>query len=103
MKNNLILNNGIRHLSKKLIKNITAICLVSTLGGGQTLSAAQEILPSYCNGTRVYNSNESDDDAEIIKVLREELDGWKEYTRSFLSMLSDNEIRHLYFNALSQN
>ncbi len=103
MKNNLILNNCIRHLSKKLIKNITVIYLVSTLVCGQTLSYSQELPHLYCNETQVYNSNEPDDDAEIIKVLREELDGWEGYTRSFLSMLSDNEIRHLYFNALSQN
>lgn len=103
MKNNLILNEGISHSSKKLIKNFTAIGLVSTLGCGQTLSTAQELPPSYGNETQVHNSNESNDDAEIMKVLREELDGWEGYTRGFISMLSDNEIRYLYFKALSQN
>lgn len=102
MKNNLILNEGIRHSSKKLITNIAAICLVPTLGICQTVSTAQESLPPYCNGTLVYNSNEADKNAEIIKVLREELDGWEGYTRGFISMLSDNEIRYLYFKALSK-
>ena len=103
MKNNLILNRGIKNSSKKLIKKITSICLVSTLGCGQTLSTAQELPPAYCNETQVYNSSVSNDDAEIMKVLREELDGWEGYTRGFLSMLSDNEIRCLYVYALSQN
>ena len=102
MKNNLILSEGIRHSSKKLITNIAAICLVPTLGICQTVSTAQESLPSYCNGTRVYNSNEADKNAEIIKVLREKLERGNGYNRNYLSMLSDNEILHLYYNALSK-
>ena len=39
---------------------------------------------------------------DLMKVLRDELDGWEGYTWSFLSMLSDNEIEALYFVALSQ-
>ncbi len=70
---------------------------------GQPFSCAQELPPSDSNKTRIINSNESADYAEIIKVLKDELDGWEGYTRSFLSMLSDNEIRYLYLKALSQN
>lgn len=89
----------LRHSSKKLTKSLIAVGLVSVASISQSLSYAQKLSP---NETRSISLDTGDDHSEIMKVLREELDGWEGYTWSFLSMLSDNEIKALYFVALSQ-
>ena len=89
----------LRHSSKKLIKSLIAVGLVSAVTISQSLSYAHGLWP---NETRSISLDTGDDHSEIMKVLRKELDGWEGYTWSFLSMLSDNEIKALYFVALSQ-
>ncbi len=99
----LNLSGGIRflrHPSKKLTKSLISVGLISVVSISQSLSYAQELWP---NETRPISLDIGDDHSEIMKVLREELDGWEGYTWSFLSMLSDNEIKDLYFSALSQS
>lgn len=89
----------LRHSSKKLTKSLIAVGLVSAVTISQSLSYAQGLWP---NETRSISLDTGDDHSEIMKVLRDELDGLEEYTWNYLSMLSDNEIKALYFVALSQ-
>lgn len=87
----------LRESSKKLTKSFIAVGFVAALSISQSLSYAQELLP---NATLEISSDVDDDSTEIIKVLREELEGWEGYTCSFLAMLSDNEIKYLYRQGL---
>ena len=104
LKIDLNLNKNVRFTSKKFMKKLAAVGLVVVVRTGQSLACAQELPPPNDNETYT-NINDLaafDDNTAIIKVMREELDGWEGYSRNFLAMLSDNEIMNLYMEELRQ-
>lgn len=93
-------NKKIWNANKKAVKKFAVVGAMAILCMGSNATHAQGILPCAVNKTREATLDCSDDMAAIMKILREELNGWEGYTCSFLAMLSDGEIAKLYEDGL---
>ena len=93
-------NKKILNANRKAVKKLATVGTTAILCMGTSVTHAQDIPLCNVNKTREATLGCSDDIAAIMKILREELNGWEGFSRSFLSMLSDNELLELYKQAL---